>query len=256
MKACLGRSFQSLELFEDLTLRENLAIASEQWSPLKYGADFVRPGRIQLNGVALAAAREFNLLDELDLKPGELSMGHRRLAAIARAVASTPSVLCLDEPAAGLSDPEAQDLAALLRRLAKDWGMGILLVEHNIDMVLAACDEVTVLTAGAVLVNGGPEEVRNDPRVLSAYLGGGDESDEPVASGGSDGPQDTAEPAVRRDGDLVGSTADERGRGTARRVVPARLAHVVLRTRHFRPVLDWWACSRRRWCSRTSSSAF
>ncbi|MFI8089443.1 ATP-binding cassette domain-containing protein [Streptomyces sp. NPDC086080] len=205
LKAGLGRSFQSLELFEDLTLRENLAIASEHWSPLKYGADFVRPGRIQLNGVALAAAREFNLLGELDLKPGELSMGHRRLAAIARAVASTPSVLCLDEPAAGLSDPEAQHLATLLRRLAKDWGMGILLVEHNIDMVLAACDEVTVLTAGAVLVNGSPEEVRNDPRVLSAYLGGGtDEPGEGDASGGTDGPQDTAEPAGRRDGDLVG----------------------------------------------------
>ncbi|MGW1546878.1 ABC transporter permease subunit [Streptomyces sp. NPDC002346] len=192
LKSGLGRSFQSLELFEDLTLRENLAIASENWSPVKYGADFVRPGRIQLNGAALAAAREFNLLDELDFRPGELSMGHRRLAAIARAVASTPSVLCLDEPAAGLSDPEAQHLAVLLRRLAKDWGMGILLVEHNIDMVLAACDEVTVLTAGAVLVNGTPDEVRNDPRVLSAYLGGGTEES-----------VDTDDPACPRYGSLV-----------------------------------------------------
>lgn len=178
LKAGVGRSFQSLELFEDLTIRENLAIASEAWHPVKYGTDFVAPGHISLNGAALAAAQEFGLLDELDLRPGQLSMGHRRLAAIARAVASTPSVLCLDEPAAGLSDPEAQHLAHLLRRLAHDWGMGILLVEHNIDMVLAACDEVTVLTAGAVLVNGAPQEVRHDPRVLSAYLGGGTEAPE------------------------------------------------------------------------------
>ena len=105
------------------------------------------------------------------LKPGALSMGQRRLAAIARAAASSPSILCLDEPAAGLSDPEAQHLALLLRRLANDWGMGILLVEHNIAMVLAACDKITVLTAGSVLVSGDPDQVRHDPRVLSAYLG-------------------------------------------------------------------------------------
>ncbi|GAA1518606.1 branched-chain amino acid ABC transporter permease/ATP-binding protein [Nocardioides humi] len=177
LAAGLGRSFQSLELFEDLTLRENLAIASEAWSPLKYASDFVAPGAIKLNGAALAAAQEFDLMAELDLKPGQLSMGHRRLAAIARAVASTPSVLCLDEPAAGLSDAEAQNLARLLRKLAQEWGMGVLLVEHNVDMVLAACDEVTVLTAGAVLMNGTPSEVRHDPRVLEAYLGGDAEDD-------------------------------------------------------------------------------
>ncbi|TYL55494.1 ATP-binding cassette domain-containing protein [Nocardioides sp. BGMRC 2183] len=178
LAAGLGRSFQSLELFEDLTLRENLAIASESWHPAKYATDFVVPGKIRLNGAAIAAAQEFELIDELDLKPGQLSMGHRRLAAIARAVASTPSVLCLDEPAAGLSDAEAQDLAGLLRKLAQEWGMGILLVEHNVDMVLAACDEVTVLTGGAVLMNGTPTEVRNDPRVLEAYLGSGSSEDE------------------------------------------------------------------------------
>jgi sulfate-transporting ATPase len=177
VKAGLGRSFQSLELLEDLTIRENLAIASERWRNSKYFTDLVAPGRIELTGTALAAAREFGLMNKLDLKPGALSMGQRRLAAIARAAASSPSILCLDEPAAGLSDPEAQHLALLLRRLANEWGMGILLVEHNIDMVLAACDKITVLTAGSVLVSGDPQAVRHDPRVLSAYLGG-DQSDD------------------------------------------------------------------------------
>jgi sulfate-transporting ATPase len=169
--AGLGRSFQSVELFDDLTIRENLAVACDRWRPWRYLTDFLRPGRITLTGPALVAAREFALESEMDRKPTELSMGRRRLAAIARAAAASPSVLLLDEPAAGLSDAEARHLAALLRRLAAEWGMGILLVEHNIDMVLAACDRVTVLTAGSVLVSGPPQEVREDPRVLEAYLG-------------------------------------------------------------------------------------
>ncbi|WP_433359779.1 ABC transporter permease subunit [Streptosporangium sp. CA-115845] len=183
-EAGLGRSFQSVELFDDLTIRENLAVACDRWTPWRYVTDFLRPGRIRLTGPALAAAHEFDLHNELDLKPAELSMGRRRVAAIARAVAASPSVLMLDEPAAGLSDAEAEHLATLIRRLAADWGMGVVLVEHNIDMVLAACDEVTVLTAGSVLVSGRPDEVRNDPRVLEAYLGASaeDESDELTGS--------------------------------------------------------------------------
>jgi branched-subunit amino acid ABC-type transport system permease component/ABC-type branched-subunit amino acid transport system ATPase component len=179
--AGLGRSFQSVELFDDLTIRENLAVACDRWTPCRYLTDFLRPGRIRLTGPALVAAREFDLQDELEDKPPELSMGRRRLAAIARAAAAAPSVLMLDEPAAGLSDAEAQHLAVLLRRLAADWGMGVLLVEHNIDMVLAACDRVTVLAGGSVLVSGTPDEVRNDPKVLDAYLGArpdGDADDE------------------------------------------------------------------------------
>jgi len=178
--AGLGRSFQSVELFDDLTLRENLAVACDRWSVWRYLTDFVAPGRIRLTGPALVAAREFDLAADLERQPTELSMGRRRLAAIARAAAASPSVLLLDEPAAGLSDAEARHLAALLRRLAADWGMGILLVEHNIDMVLAACDRVTVLTGGSVLVSGLPDEVRHDPRVLEAYLGSAAPADAPV----------------------------------------------------------------------------
>ena len=171
VQAGLARSFQSLELFEDLTVRENLAIAAEDWKSFKYLSDFAVPGRVRLNAAAEAAARQFHLIDDLDTKPSELPMGRRRLVAIARAVASAPSVLCLDEPAAGLSDNEAQDLSVLLRNLARDWNMGILLVEHNVELVVATCDLVTVLAAGAVLTSGPPEEVRNDERVLHAYLG-------------------------------------------------------------------------------------
>ena len=186
--AGLGRSFQSVELFDDLSLRENLAVACDRWSPWRYLVDFVLPGRVRLTGPALAAAREFELQAEMEQKPAELSMGRRRLAAIARAVAASPSVLLLDEPAAGLSDAEAQHLARLVRKLAAEWGMGVLLVEHNIDMVLAACDRVTVLAAGAVLVSGTPDEVRDDPMVLEAYLG--------TRPAGQDGRADDADEAM------------------------------------------------------------
>ncbi len=170
-RAGVARSFQSLELFADLTVRENLAVACDSGAFTRYVTDVVRPGRIQLSGPALAAVREFRLDGVLDRKPGELAFGQRRLVAIARAVAAGPQVLLLDEPAAGLSDEEARELAGLIRSLARDWGMSVLLVEHNVDLVLAACDRVTVMESGRRLTTGTPAEVRSDPLVVDAYLG-------------------------------------------------------------------------------------
>jgi ABC-type branched-subunit amino acid transport system ATPase component/branched-subunit amino acid ABC-type transport system permease component len=167
----MARSFQSLELFADLSVRENLAVACDDGGALRYLNDLFVPGRIRLTPPALAAIREFRLEDDLDRKPGELAFGKRRLVAIARAVAADPSVLLLDEPAAGLSDEEARELGTLIRTLARDWGMSILLVEHNVDLVLSTSDRVTVLEAGAVLARGAPQDIARDPRVVSAYLG-------------------------------------------------------------------------------------
>nr|BFE61873.1 branched-chain amino acid ABC transporter permease/ATP-binding protein [Dactylosporangium thailandense] len=178
-RAGMARSFQSLELFADLSVRENLAVACDDDGARRYVSDLVVPGRIRLTPPALAAIREFRLSDDLDRKPGELAFGKRRLVAIARAVAADPRVLLLDEPAAGLSDEEARELGTLIRTLARDWDMSILLVEHNVDLVLSTCDRVTVLEAGAVLARGTPQEVARDPRVVSAYLGReADESDD------------------------------------------------------------------------------
>ncbi|GAA1037935.1 branched-chain amino acid ABC transporter permease/ATP-binding protein [Virgisporangium ochraceum] len=178
-RAGLARSFQSLELFADLSVRENLAVACDDGGGRRYLSDLVAPGRIRLTPPALAAIREFRLEDDLDRKPGELAFGKRRLVAIARAVAADPRVLLLDEPAAGLNGDEARELGTLIRTLARDWDMGVLLVEHNVDLVLSTCDRVTVLEAGAVLARGTPREVARDPRVVSAYLGReADEADE------------------------------------------------------------------------------
>ncbi|MFJ9150767.1 ATP-binding cassette domain-containing protein [Streptomyces sp. NPDC102270] len=169
--AGLSRSFQSLELFEDMTVLDNLYAACDRPGRWAYLTDLVRPGSRPLPAHVLVAVREFGLQDSLDRPVGDLSYGERRLLAIARAVAASPSVLLLDEPAAGLSDDETRELAHLVRRLAEDWGMGVLLVEHDVDMVMSVCDQVVVLDFGRRICAGTPEEVRRDPAVRAAYLG-------------------------------------------------------------------------------------
>ncbi|WP_329252804.1 branched-chain amino acid ABC transporter permease/ATP-binding protein [Streptomyces canus] len=169
--AGLSRSFQSLELFEDMTVLDNLYAACDRPGRWAYLTDLVRPGSRPLPAHVLVAVREFGLQDSLDRPVDDLSYGERRLLAIARAVAASPSVLLLDEPAAGLSDDETRELAHLVRRLAEDWGMGVLLVEHDVDMVMSVCDQVVVLDFGRRICAGTPEEVRRDPAVRAAYLG-------------------------------------------------------------------------------------
>ena len=102
---------------------------------------------------------------------GHLAFGRRRLVGIARAVATQPSILLLDEPAAGLGDAESAELAALVRRLADEWGIGILLVEHDMRFVMDVCDRIVVLDFGRTIGSGTPEEIRRDPAVVAAYLG-------------------------------------------------------------------------------------
>ncbi|MDX2541437.1 ABC transporter permease subunit [Streptomyces sp. WI04-05B] len=169
--AGLSRSFQSLELFEDMTVLDNLYAACDRPGRWAWLTDLIRPGSRPLPAHVLVAIREFALQDSLDRPVGDLSYGERRLLAIARSVAASPSVLLLDEPAAGLSDDETRELAQLVRRLAEDWGMGVLLVEHDVDMVMSVCDQIVVLDFGHRICAGTPEEVRRDPAVRAAYLG-------------------------------------------------------------------------------------
>jgi ABC-type branched-subunit amino acid transport system ATPase component len=169
--AGLARSFQSLELFTDLTVRENLAVASEHSGALRYLFDLVRPGSIRLSDAALEALHQFELQDLVDVRPSDVSFGQRKTVAIARSIARSPSVLLLDEPAAGLDDREADELAVLIRHLADAWGVAVLLVEHKVDMIMSISDRVTVLDGGRVLAAGTPAEVRANADVLDAYLG-------------------------------------------------------------------------------------
>jgi ABC-type branched-subunit amino acid transport system ATPase component/branched-subunit amino acid ABC-type transport system permease component len=169
--AGISRSFQSLELFEDLTVLENIAVACERPGPARYILDLLHPGRIRLTGSAMEAMRDFGLVDSAEKKPGEVSFGQRKIVAIARAMAASPAVILLDEPAAGLDDHEAAELADIIVRLARDWGLGVLLVEHKVDMVTSISDRITVLDGGKVLASGAADEIVNNADVVDAYLG-------------------------------------------------------------------------------------
>jgi sulfate-transporting ATPase len=182
-RAGLGRSFQSLELFEDSTVLDNLRVASDPRDGASYLRDLVWPVNPPLPGEVISAIGEFGLAGDLDRNVEDLSYGKRRLLAIARAVATQPSVLLLDEPAAGLGDAETAELAQLVRRLAADWGMAVLLVEHDMNFVMAVCDDIVVLDFGRQIAAGPPEAVRRDPRVVSAYLGEEDPDEAAAAAG-------------------------------------------------------------------------
>ncbi|HTX08706.1 MAG TPA: branched-chain amino acid ABC transporter permease/ATP-binding protein [Solirubrobacteraceae bacterium] len=197
-RAGLGRSFQSLELFEDSTVFDNLRAASDPRDSVSYLRDLVYPFAPPLPGAVVSAIKEFRLEDDLERLVEDLPYGQRRLLAIARAVATQPGILLLDEPAAGLGDVESSELADVVRRLASEWGIGILLVEHDMNFVMSVCDEIVVLDFGRKIAQGAPEQVRNDPAVIAAYLG---EPEEAVrartsatpSSAGAGAPRDGAE---------------------------------------------------------------
>jgi ABC-type branched-subunit amino acid transport system ATPase component/branched-subunit amino acid ABC-type transport system permease component len=170
-RAGLARSFQSLELFDDLTVLENLQLSLDEHDRISYVRDFVYPRKIGFSQPAERLLRELGVDEVLNQNAGSLPQGVRRVLGIARAVLAMPGIILLDEPAAGLSDSEGRELSLTIRSLAKDYGMGVLLVEHDVDFVMGLCDEVVVLDFGKVICSGLPAMVRQDSKVVAAYLG-------------------------------------------------------------------------------------
>jgi ABC-type branched-subunit amino acid transport system ATPase component/ABC-type branched-subunit amino acid transport system permease subunit len=167
----IGRTFQTLELFPGMTVADNLRVASDSHGMLAYFVGLIAPGSPGLSPTAGGAALALELENDLDRTPEELPFGRRRLVAIARAVAARPSVLLLDEPAAGLSVDETAELGAFLRRLAVDLGLAIILVEHDLGMVTEVSDRIVVLEQGSVIGEGDPLTVLAEQRVVDAYMG-------------------------------------------------------------------------------------
>ena len=169
--AGLVRSFQSLELFETITVRENLLVAADRGSFLTYLRDLVWPRRPELDAMTRAVIAECELESTLDLRVDQLSYGQRRLVAMARALAARPSVVLLDEPAAGMGSTAIAEFARVVKLMSKRWGLGVLIVEHDVAFVMGVADRIVVLEAGRHLASGTPHQVRADPAVIAAYLG-------------------------------------------------------------------------------------
>ena len=167
----LGRTWQSLELFDDLTVEENLQVSADTATLGGVILDFVVPNR-RRDRVSVDSALDLLGLGDLACRmPNELSHGQRKLVAVARALTARPSLICMDDPAGGLDSQESAVLGERLRDIVAT-GTSILLVDHDMDLVLGVCDHVYVIDFGVVIAGGPPGEVRTDPQVIAAYLGG------------------------------------------------------------------------------------
>jgi branched-chain amino acid transport system ATP-binding protein len=160
----LARTFQRLELFISLSVRDNIRVAGDMRNASRRGP------RIDVDREAARVMELTGLGDVADRDVAEIPTGRARVVELARALMTDPAVLLLDEPASGQTERETETFGALLRRLA-DEGLAICLVEHDVSLVMQVCSTIYVLDYGAVLASGTPAQIREDPAVITAYLG-------------------------------------------------------------------------------------
>lgn len=176
--ACKGvvRTFQNVRLFKRMTVLENLMVAQHQKARVSVLAGLFNTSSFRRQE-AEAIERSMHWLDYMGLREfanreaGNLAYGHQRRLEIARCMITEPRVLMLDEPAAGLNPQEKIDLQGLIRQLRDQYGVAILLIEHDMGLVMGVSERITVMEYGKPIAHGTPEEVKNNERVIKAYLG-------------------------------------------------------------------------------------
>jgi ABC-type branched-subunit amino acid transport system ATPase component len=171
----VARTFQNIRLFPDLSARDNVLVGEHLVRRASLGARLLMlPGAAEEERLAREKAHallaRIGLAERAAERARNLSYGEQRRVEIARALASEPRILLLDEPTAGMNPGEVQGVAALIRQVARE-GHSVLLIEHNVKLVMDVCDRITVLNFGKVIAAGSPADVARDPAVVTAYLG-------------------------------------------------------------------------------------
>lgn len=173
----LSRTFQNIRLFKDMTVLDNVKVATHGKMHYNLLEALIKNRRYwneeeAADREAMELLAVFDLQDKADQPASGLSYGQQRKLEIARALATGPKLLLLDEPAAGMNNTETRDLMETIAFIRQKFGIAILLIEHDMPLVMGVCERIVVLDYGKVIANGTPDEIRADPKVIGAYLGG------------------------------------------------------------------------------------
>ena len=173
----MARTFQNIRLFDDLSVIDNVKVAYHQRTSYSAFSAFLRlpsffSGEKEMQRKAMDLLKIFNLDDKAEETAKNLPYGEQRRLEIARALATDPKLLLLDEPAAGMNPQETHDLMNLIRWIREQFKLTILLIEHDMSLVMGVCERIYVLDYGMIIAQGAPDEIKCNPKVIEAYLGG------------------------------------------------------------------------------------